>query len=49
MRKENILKAFNFFHIGEIIDKRFGVSVGISGLTADHKPVTILDFRSNNR
>ncbi|KAJ8977166.1 hypothetical protein NQ317_003106 [Molorchus minor] len=34
---------------GEIIDKMFEISVGISGLTEDHKPVTILDIKGNNR
>ncbi|CAG9836454.1 unnamed protein product [Diabrotica balteata] len=34
---------------GEIIDKKFKISVGISGLTEEHKPVTVLDFNANNR
>ncbi|CAH2009468.1 unnamed protein product [Acanthoscelides obtectus] len=34
---------------GEIIDKQFQVSVSISGLTEDHKPVAILDSKNNNR
>ncbi|XP_018565323.1 transmembrane protein 181 [Anoplophora glabripennis] len=34
---------------GEIIDKMFEISVGISGLTEDHKPVSILDINQNNR
>nr|CAI5828427.1 unnamed protein product [Callosobruchus analis] len=34
---------------GEIIDKQFQVSISISGLTEDHKPVAILDSKSNNR
>lgn len=35
--------------LGEIIDKMFEISVGISGLTEDHKPVSILDIKQNNR
>ncbi|XP_057663045.1 transmembrane protein 181 [Diorhabda carinulata] len=34
---------------GEIIDKLFGVSVALSGLSEEHKPVTVLDINSNNR
>ncbi|CAG9857632.1 unnamed protein product [Phyllotreta striolata] len=34
---------------GEIIDKIFEVSVGISGLSEEHKPVRILTANSNNR
>ncbi|KAJ8917991.1 hypothetical protein NQ315_011444 [Exocentrus adspersus] len=34
---------------GEIIDKMFEISVGISGLTEDHKPASVLSAKENNR